>query len=520
MVKITSLRAASLRDSLIASLALTALILVLLAISALLSGTGLQTAARSVEWLAALQREDAADKLSDTAQVIAGVLGIAITVVALVLQLAATRSGHQIIPMFIHEPVNRIVLSLFVLTLLLCLWVTVTIGHPDQAAILPSAGFAITMALVTISLLILLPYFIFVFSFLSPLNLIECLQKRAGSVLSRATRGAVEADHSAFVRDIDELQDVARSAIEQGDRAVAIACIDALAGLMFDYRRLRAALPAEWFRLSDVIRRDPDFVSLAPPLLDEIEDTSVWFEFKVLRQYRELLSNCLPRAHDVADMIAINTGRIGVAAAADHPELITQCMRCFNTYLRTTIRASDMRTGVNVLNQYRLMAEALLAHGRLDAVREVAGYFKFYGSFAHRERQSFLLEVAAHDLVRLIESAAIANSPVVDDLLSLLLELDQEIKQDSQESSLIGVRRAQIQLGTFFIERGEEAPARRIAADLASEQRERLERIRMELLGDQSQQYWEFTPRGFNFSYLAPERRRHLATLFGWLANP
>jgi hypothetical protein len=128
--------------------------------------------------------------------------------------------------------------------------------------------------------------------------------------------------------------------------------------------------------------------------------------------------------------------------------------------------------------------------------------------------------VAAHDLVQLIESAAAVNSPVVDDLLGRLLELDQEIKQDSQEASLMGVRRAQIQLATLFIERGEEAPARRIAADLASEHRERLERIRTELLGDQSQQYWEFTPRGLNFSYLAPERRRHVATLFAWLATP
>jgi hypothetical protein len=239
----------------------------------------------------------------------------------------------------------------------------------------------------------------------------------------------------------------------------------------------------------------------------------------VLRQYWALMSNSVPDARDVADMIAINSQRIGAAAAHAHPELITQCIRCFNTYLRTTIRAGDMRTGVYVFNQYRLMAEALLIHGRLDAVREIAGFFQHYGVFAHTLGQSFILEVAAHDIVQLIETAARLESPVVDDLLSRLLELDQEIKQESQEASLMGVRRAQMQLATLFIERNEEPRARRIAADLAAERPERLERIRAELLSDERSEYWEFTPRGLNFGYLAPERRRHLATLFGWLAN-
>ncbi len=515
----TDLRSASLREALVALLVLTVAILVLLAISAVLAGTDLGAVAHAADWLASLERDDASGKLSDAAATVAGVLGVAITVVALVVQLAATRSGHQITPMFIREPINRVVMGLFVLTTLQCLWISVTLGHPNTAATLPNAGFAITMALVTISLLVLLPYFIFVFSFLSPLNMIEQLHRRATHALSAATRGSIEARQGVVMRSIDELQDVARNAIVQSDRAIAIACIDSLAELLLEYQRLRASLPAEWFHLGDVIRRDPDFVSLAPSQLEELEGTSLWFEVKVLRQYLELMRNSSPRARDVADMIAINSGRIGIAAAEQHPELITQCIRVFNSYLRTAIRSNDMRTGVNVLNQYRLVAEALLAHGRLDAVREIAEFFRLYGTYAHKEGQSFILEVAAHDLVQLIESAATINSPVVGDLLGRLLELDQDIRQDSQEASLMGVRRAQIQLATFFIERGDDAHARRIVADLATEQRERLERIRMELLTDQPSQYWEFTPRGLNFAFLAPERRRHLGTLFDWLAG-
>ena len=519
MSKNVSLRAASLRVALVAWLALTLAVAAVLVVSALLGGVDLGAMVHVVDWLAHLERDDAAGNLSDAAAVVAGVLGIAITVVAFVVQLAAARSGHQITDMFIREPINIVVMNVFVLTTLQCLWISVTLGEPNTDAILPNAGFAITMALITISLLVLLPYFVFVFSFLSPLNMIEQLHQRAIRVLSVAARGAIEADQRIVTRSIDELQDVARIAIEASNRAVAQASIDALAELLFEYQRIRSTLPAAWFRLSSVIRRDPDFVSLAPSSLEELEHTGLWFEVKVLYQYWELMTHSVSRARDVAGMVAINSGRIGVAAAELHPELIEQCIRSFNTYMRETIRANDVPTSMYVLNQYRQVAEAMLAHGRLDAVRRIAGFFQYYGDAAHRLGRSFILEMAAHDLVQLIEFAAMRESPVVDDLLSKLLDFDREIKLDSQEDSLLGVRRAQMQLATLFIERGEDARARRIVADLSSERLEGLERVRAEVLTNVGSQYWEFDSRGLRFAYLAPERRPHLATLFGWLRN-
>jgi hypothetical protein len=132
---------------------------------------------------------------------------------------------------------------------------------------------------------------------------------------------------------------------------------------------------------------------------------------------------------------------------------------------------------------------------------------------------SFLLEVAAHDIVTLIEEAVSQKSPIVDDLLDRLLELDQEIRHESHEASLLSVRRAQLQLATFFIERQDDARARRIIEDMKDEQLERLQGIRETLMTEQRSQYWEFTDRGVNFSYLKPARRAYLDTLFEWLAQ-
>jgi hypothetical protein len=39
------------------------------------------------------------------------------------------------------------------------------------------------------------------------------------------------------------------------------------------------------------------------------------------------------------------------------------------------------------------------------------------------------------------------DDEAADDLLSVMLELDQEIKEESETASLLGVRRSQVQMG-------------------------------------------------------------------------
>jgi hypothetical protein len=229
------------------------------------------------------------------------------------------------------------------------------------------------------------------------------------------------------------------------------------------------------------------------------------------------MTHCVPQARDVANLIAINTGRIGVQEGKRNADLLELCIRCFNSYLRTSINAADNRTSYYVMNQYWLMADALMHQGLDAPVREIAGHFKFYGQFAHKRGQSFLLEVAAGDLTRLVESSLDCAPQLVDDLLAVVLELDQEIRSETQEESLLGVRKAQLQLATLFAVRGDETRARRVCRDLAGERLPRLERIRRELEAEQRPHYWEFTDRGLNFGYLAPERRAWLGKVFGWI---
>jgi hypothetical protein len=241
--------------------------------------------------------------------------------------------------------------------------------------------------------------------------------------------------------------------------------------------------------------------------VDEIARDRSWFEAKVLRQYLHLFGEAVGVARDVASIIAIQTRQLAVQFAAE-PAFIDLCQRAFHSYLRLAINARDPRTAYFVMQQYRLVAEALLDRRLESAVIEAARRMRFYGELAEENGLPFLLEVAAYDLAQLVEAAA--DDPTMRDrLLEIVLTMGHR-----GSTHLKGVRRVQIQLATLFLLRGETGPVSRIATELALESETLLEEARSEIEQESSAGYWEITDRGANFAFLPVERRARLAPLF------
>jgi hypothetical protein len=486
-------------------------------VSQVLEGSATLILANPAQWLNNADTSLLSESLATATGVILAVLGIAITVVAIVVELAANRYNHRITGLFIREPANVIVLSLFIITAIVCFLAVSTVAEPVPNAVLPRASFVLSFVLVTLSLLLILPYFAFVISFVSPLNMISKIQASAQAAMQKSVGGYDPINVVRVNEAVDELHDVVRSAMEQSDRAIALAGINALSNLVTEYQKLRPQLPKEWFLIDEYVENDPDFISLEPFAIAEIEKDKTWFEVKVFRQYLLLMMLSTMQMRDIAYLIAINTRRIAVAAAKTNRPLLQLSIRSYNSYLRSTINASDMRTSYYLLNQYRLVAESFTDKADAPIVDEIARHFQFYGQLAFSMGQSFLLEVAAYDVMRLLEMSVSRNSANTDSLLQLLLGFDQEIRSEAQEASLLGVRRAQIQAATMFLDNEDIDRARQIADDLRGEDLGRLELIRKQLLTENRAQYWELTDRGITFGYLEPQRRVHLDTLFEWL---
>jgi hypothetical protein len=456
--------------------------------------------------------------LGSLSQVIAAVLGIAITVVSIVVQLAATRYTSRVADMFFRDRINLGVMGFFVVACLEALWVSLTV----RKDYVPQATITATVIMASGSLLGLVPYFAYVFDFLDPEKVIA----RIGSeTLERATSpkarpgAATAADRQTHaLGGLANLADIAVNALGQKDKVIATDASAALRRLLVEYQARKGGLDADWFTIGAALRADPDFVALAGDSLDDLASRRTWLEWKGLRQLREVFGAALSTMPEMAHVVAIDTRYVGEAAlAASDREVLVLTIKFMNTYLRAALNARDVRTAYNVLNQYRQLAESLLQTRNAwpqAVLVDIAGHFKYYARLAHGIGLAFVTETAAYDMCALCEMASAFDAACHDRLLGVFLEIDREPETHAQELALRGVRKAQAKLASYYLLHDQAARARRIHDDMASEAPERLRSIRDELLAITSKDFWEVVDRGTNFDYLSDERKEKLRAFF------
>jgi hypothetical protein len=466
--------------------------------------------------------------LGSLSQVIAAVLGIAITVVSIVVQLAATRYTSRVADLFFRDRINLGVMGFFVVACVEALWVSFTVRRDY----VPQATITATVIMASGSVLLLVPYFAYVFDFLDPEKVIarigaETLDRATGrkTAKAKAEAGATDAvtRQSQAVSGLAHLADIAVNALGQKDKVIATDASAALRRLLVEYQTRKGTLEADWFAISSVLRADPDFVALASDSLDDLASRRTWLEWKGLRQIREVFGAALTTMPEMAHVVAIDTRYVGEAAlAAGDREVLMLTVKFMNTFLRAALNARDVRTAYNVLNQYRQLAESLLVTRNAwpqAVLVDIAGHFKYYARLAHGIGLAFVTETAAYDMCALCELASAYEAACHDRLLAVFLEIDREPETQAQESALRGVRKAQAKLASYYLLHDQPARARRIYDDMASESPERLRSIRDEMLAITSKDFWEVVDRGTNFDYLSDERKEKLRAFFSGFAS-
>jgi hypothetical protein len=461
------------------------------------------------------------DALPALAGMIAAVLGIVITVVSIIVQLSSERYTG-VARMFLRDRVNLAVIAYFVVACVCGVWLSVSV-HQD---FVPRAAVLGMIAATTFALVVMLPYFAYVFRFLEPQRIVARIREEAVGVVAEGAVARSSAEvmtaQAPALAAMEELTDITSNSISGKDKIIASRAVDAIKDFVLEYLEVKDRAHEQWFRIGDGIRDNPDFVAMDPESLRDLEQRRTWVEWKALRQYLAIYAEAQGQMPDINYLIAIDTRYVGEAAAArGDAELIALVFRFMNSYLRATLNARGVRTAYNVLNQYRLLAESMLRAGRdedgLDAVRHMI----YYGRTSYDMQLGFVTETVAYDVSTLCEHAhGLGRMHVADEMLGLFLELDQEVRQRRQEASLQGVRKAQVKLACYYLSVGAESWARRIADDMAAESADRLRSIREQLESVESKDFWEIIDRGRNFEYMPPHQRREMSRFFGWLDLP
>lgn len=471
---------------------------------------------------------DASQMMGGIGEVIAAILGIVITVASIIVQLSATRYTPRITEMFFRDRTNLTVMGFFVVSAVFSLWVNFSIRAGGDGSthvpFVPYYGALITMLLLTTSLLMMAPYFAYVFDFLEPDKIVDRIKT---SGIAQATRLSSHESDEALDRRrmmslaaLEQLADIAMNAIDQRDKAIASSAVDSISELIAAYLPQKAKLDPRWFEIRGQLCKDTDFVSMSADALQKLTATKTWLEYKALRQFLMVYREALTEMPDIINRVGIDSRYIGEAAIqAGDKEALGIVVKFFNTFMRRALNARDIAAGYNNLNQYRYLTEKLLRAGWADDAIRVAGHFKYYAQTAQVMKLAFLTETVAFDLCTLNELAYELDSPGRDELLRIFLQVDKETEGDQQESSLRGVRKAQVKLATYYLQKGDEGLARKIFRDMKHERSDRLRSIRAELLAVTTNEFWEVNDRGVVFEYVEPDRRKLIQTFFDWFPN-
>ena len=494
--------------------------------------------------------DQARNTLGGLGEVMAAVLGLALTVSSIIVQLAATRFTPHITVLFFRARTNVLIIGFFVISAVFVVWVNFAVSE-----YVPRWGVMFSMILMTMSLVLLFPYFSYVFDFLDPEKIVGRISADGlrACTPTRGTAGQnLDMRKQQTIEAVEHLANISLNAMQQKDKNIASSAADYLGRFAIVYIETKAGMRKDWMQIPEWIRQSPDFVSLSNEAIGDLVTRRTWLEWKILRQYQMLFNEGLAHIKDVCYLIAIDTRRLGQKAseASDMPAL-DLAIKFFNTYMRSTINGKDIRTAYNILHQYRQLAEVMLDRAAYYRTQErellsrgdpgankralevlkkkeqdlerrvvrIAGHMRYYGGITFGRGMAFITEVVAYDMGSICETAFELGAKCHDELLSVFLRVDDAANDATlKEKTLRGVRMAQVKLATSYLNAGAEYLAFQIAEDLKGESAKLLRSIWHELRTLDDREFWEVQDRGSNFNYLTPDRKQALPRFFSYFS--
>lgn len=442
-------------------------------------------------------------------QMLAGVFAIAITVVAFVVQLAATRYTSRVVDLFLKDFRNQAIFLVYVVPLVMGMWLANVTDFGDYSRFAVGAF----MILATLATVLIVPYFKFVFVFLQPNNIIATIERSCEAELTQliAGRRRVARARREVSNSLRQLSDIALSSLGQSDLVLCLEALGSIRQVALFYLRVKSSLPPEWHRIDS-----GHIIGLSEEMWQDMVRNRTWFEMEVFKQYEVAYTNSLKKVRDVNSFVARALREIAEQAALTQDEAsLAFLIKGFNTLINYALSDRDIRTAVNVLYQYRLLAEAVLYLP--DVLQRIATHLKYYGHNSQRRRIFFIMDAVAYDLRILIELTFHSFPENGEPLLKVFLELDQIAESKEDLAFLRGVRKSQALLAGYFIRIGRTDLARRILEDMAEETQDFLRTVKRDLFALKTKEFWEIEDRGVSFYFVEPEHRASVELFFSWL---
>lgn len=434
-------------------------------------------------------------------------MGVVFITVGLAVPLTANMYSLKFLDLFIRNPVNGAVLIFVVFANLSGL----AVSYSMKSTVIPTFQLSLLFVLTVASLLLILPYLIYVFRFLHPNTLLNLLEREVKAGLRSACRpDRALANRQRVAETLEHIANISVRSVDRSDRNTAIEGVLALERAARAYWEAKGNLSDCWFSA------DPGcFLGFSSLAVEEMSASRSWVEMKLYYQFYEILRAACPRMPELTSAVAQSLRKLGLETTSLNPPAhLELVIEYFNTFLRLALNRRDVRSLFIIFDQYRIFAEGLLPSSPGQGL-EIAYYFEYYGQVAREQQMPFVVETVAHDLGALVQNAWERKVPTCRDLLERFLRFDRQ-----NSLPLPGVKRAQALLASYFLESGQTEAAALVRESFRGLDHAWIQTLKDDLLQVTRQKYWEVSDRRMNMDYVHPERRERLGEFFdGLLGN-
>src|SRR6266850_4652514 len=234
-------------------------------------------------------------------------LSIVIVAVVFGIQNTSSRYSPRIIGIFTRNPLNALVLSFALASILY----TFLVRTEVKSSYVPMWSVGVAEVLALINFAILLPYVGYIFEVMRAETLVESIMRRAKRELKAATSSRHPRKHrDALMESIAQVTDIAYGSIQLGDMPVCVLTIEVLGRFLADdYLKIRKSCAPEWFQVGHA-----DMPGASDQIVAEVNRAQTWFAYTIMSSFVDMVGLTPVHRKEAVHAIAVATRDAGIAA--------------------------------------------------------------------------------------------------------------------------------------------------------------------------------------------------------------
>jgi len=445
-----------------------------------------------------------------TVSLAGGAEGVTLSIVLLGvmfgIQTTSSRYSPRIIGIFTRNPLNALVLSFALASILY----TFLVRSEVKVNYVPMASVAVAEVLALINFALLFPYVLYTFDVMRAETLVSGIMRRARRELRGGMHTRRSLQHrSALLTCLEQVSDIAFGSVQLGDMPVCVLSIEVMGDFLSrEYLPVKKNLNPEWFKVGQA-----ELSGASDQIIAEVNRAGTWFAYVVMSSFVDMIGLTPVHRKEAVHAIAVATRKIGLAAIdVGDSEVAELSLRFFNTHLRAAINRSAPTFASGIMNEYRRFAIGAL-EWRRDLAVEAAAHLLRYGRHFDEAGMPAIFGAAAEDVADLAIEARVRDPQVSFRLAQLLVRNLLDLIPNARPIGLNGLFKGVAKLTCWAMASDEKDIAHVLVEGIAAAPPDFVDAALSRMESTQNGLFWEVNERVISFDWVEQSLRDQIPRL-------